>query len=156
METVYLARGADWSGFPGAVASAWRWSVQHPVVVLAIVAAWGIFAVWQYRWSKRQAREPSAQKATVRGTAQVLSFKQTKAVAWNDPSVITSELWGYSSGPGKTAPHWCDIRLQVHIPGRGPYVTVIKKLLGRMTVQVRVDPNDDPKNVLIDLSQPIT
>jgi hypothetical protein len=59
----------------------------------------------------------------------------------------------------------CRIELAVHIPGREPYVTVMRKPLGREgqaavqpgnTVQVRVDPDDDPKNVRIDVSQPIT
>src|ERR1700742_5152732 len=128
MKQVTLAYGRDWSGFPGAVASLWRWAVHHPVVVLAIVAALAIYGVWAYKWSKRQAREPSADKATVRGTAQVLSFKQTKAVAWNDPNVIHTELTGYYY-PSKNQRYWCAIRLDVHIPGREPYVTVIKKLL---------------------------
>jgi hypothetical protein len=58
----------------------------------------------------------------------------------------------------------CIIKLEVHIPGREQYVTVVRKPLNRAeraavqpgnTVQVRVDPDDDPKNVRIDLSQPM-
>jgi hypothetical protein len=162
MDTVNLARGADWSGLPGAVASLWRWAVQHPLVVLAIVAALAIYSVWAYRWSKRQAHEPSADKATLRGTARVLAFKQTKAMT--NSQAISSELTGYSHWD-KSSPYWCKIRLEVHIPGRDPYVSVIRKMLKPAqrsavqtgnTVQVRIDPNDDPKNVLIDLNPPIT
>src|SRR6516165_6504465 len=62
--------------------------------------------------------------------------------------------------PRKRRRYWCIIKLAVHIPGREQYVTVVRKLLRPEeraavqrgeTVQVRVDPDDDPKNVRIDL-----
>jgi hypothetical protein len=63
--------------------------------------------------------------------------------------------------PRKRRRYLCVIKLAVHIPGREQYVTVVRKLLrpeeraamqpGK-TVQVRVDPDDDPKNVRIDLN----
>jgi hypothetical protein len=168
MVTVNLAM-ADLSGVPGAIATAWRWAVHHPIVSIAVVAAWAIYAVWAYRWSKRQPHEPKAEKATLRGTAQVLSFKQTKGMDWD--SAIDVELYGKRNLLGrkreaaKNYKYWCIIKLAVHIPGREEYVIVARKPLGPeqraavqpgKTIQVRIDPEGEPKDVLIDFNQPIT
>jgi hypothetical protein len=146
MNQVTLASNAGYGGF----VSLWRWGVHHPVVALALAAGVAIYFVWAIKWgkrrSKRMSREPAPFKATLRGTAQVLSFKQFS---------------GYGYG-GRNC--WCKFRLEVHIPGREPYVTVIQLVLDKaqrsavrrgMTLQVRVDPHGDPKNVYIEaLHQP--
>ena len=161
MNQVTLASGdlGTWSGFLEGLASFWRWAVHHPVVVLAIVAAWAIYSVWGYRWSKRQAREPAIGKATLRGTAQVLSCKQTRGMDWTSFARY-GDFYGSPSRKNKPkVRYWCIVKLEVHLPGREPYVTVLRKPLNLaeraavqrgMTVRVRVDPNDDPKNVYID------
>jgi len=131
----------DVTQIPGALAELWRLIVHYPVPSAIVVGVWLLYTVWAIRWSKRQPREPKSERATLRGTAQVLSFKKTRGEAWNV---------GYL----------CIIELAVHIPGREQYVTVVRKLLRPEeraavqrgeTVQVRVDPDDDPKNVRIDL-----
>jgi hypothetical protein len=152
----------------GGIASAWRWAVHHPVVLIAVVAAWALYTAWAYKWSKRQPREPADEKATLHGTAQVQSFKQTKATDWH--SAIEMErsggrnLLGRKTEAAKNAKYVCAVKLAVHIPGREEYVAVVKKPLGPeqraamqpgATVSVRVDPNDDPKNVRLDVDRPI-
>jgi hypothetical protein len=142
------------SGWREGLASLWRWAVHHPVAALVIVAAVAIYFVWAIKWAprmlskrtKRMHREPSPKKATLGGTAQVLSFEQSK-------------------GPGSgLRNNWYIIRLKVHVPGRKPYMTVIRTIPNPaqrsavrrgITVQVGVDPHGDPKNVYIeDLHRP--
>jgi hypothetical protein len=158
----------DYRGALAAIASAWRWSVHHPVVILALVAVWALYGVWAYKWSKRQPREPADEKATLRGTAQVLSFKQTKVMDSQTESALEGfavrrNLLGRLTQVGKDAKYVCNIKLAVHIPGREEYVAVVKPLLGLeqraavqpgATVSVRVDPDDDPKNIRLDIEPP--
>ena len=148
----------DLTQIPGALAELWRLVVHYPVVSAGVVGVWLIYTVWAFRWSKRQPREPTDEKATLRGTAQVLSFKKTRGEAWNAGYLFLPAV--YVREPRKRRRYWCIIKLAVHIPGREQYVTVVRKLLGPderaavqrgETVQVRVDPDDDPKNVRIDL-----
>jgi len=151
------------------LAAAWRWAVHHPVVVIAILAAWALITVWGYKYSMRQPREPADEKATLQGTAQVLSFKQTKATDWHSAIEMENsgrrDLLGRKTEAAKNARYVCVIKLAVHIPGREEYVAVVKKPFGPeqraaaqpgATVSVRVDPDDDPKNVRIDVDQPTT
>lgn len=144
--------------------------VRHHVVPFGIVVGVGVSVIWwvlAYRWTKRQPHEPKVERATLRGTAQVLSFKEGHA----DWSYGEYRDYETSFNPFRRRQikrdlgHWCNIQLEVHIPGREQYVTVVRKLLRPAeqaavqrgnTVQVRVDPNDDPKNVRIDFDQPIT
>ncbi len=132
---------------------------HHHVVllVIALVAGWLIYNAWRHPWTdfRSLAREPSDERATLSGSAQVLSFKKTGA----------TELKALGYRPTRNTRYVCKIELEVHIPGREPYLTVVGKPLNRaeraavrpgMTVQVRVDPDDDPENVRIDFTQPIT
>jgi hypothetical protein len=153
----------DLSQIPPALSFLWHLVIHHPVVSAIVVGAWALYSVWAYKWSKRQPHEPKDERATLRGTAQVLSFKKTRGEAWNAgylflPAYMVRE-------PRKTRRYLCIIKLAVQIPGREQCVTVVRKLLGPAEraaaqpgkiVQVRVDPNDDPKNVRIDFNQPIT
>ena len=153
----------DLSQIPAGLSALWHLIVRYPLVSAIVVGAWVLYSVWAFRWSKRQPHEPKDERATVRGTAQVLSFKKTRGEAWNAgylflPAYMVRE-------PRKTRRYMCIIKLAVQIPGREQYVTVVRKLLrpaeraaaqpGKI-VQVRVDPNDDPKNVRIDFDQSIT
>ena len=105
-------------------------------------------------WSRRHpSGEPTVEGPRVTGTAQVLSFKKTStAVGWGGR--ITKET-----------PRVCIIELEVHIPGREPYVRVTRPALGPdkqavvqpgRTVAVEVD-GDRPQTgrVKIDFTQPI-
>ena len=99
--------------------------IRHHVVPVAIVVGvgiWAIYFAWSYRWSKRQPREPSDESATLRGTARVLSFKKTGAARLVDmgPQGVTNK---------KKAHYYCIMKLEVHIPGREPYVTLMRKTL---------------------------
>ena len=149
----------DLTQIPGALAELWRLVVHYPVVSAGVVGVWLIYTVWAFRWSKRQPREPTDEKATLRGTAQVLSFKKTRGEAWNAGYLFLPAV--YVREPRKRRRYWCIIKIAVHIPGREQYVTVVRKLLRPEeraavqrgeTVQVRVDPDDDPKNVRIDMN----
>ena len=134
--------------------------IRHHVVPVAIVVGvgiWAIYFAWAFRWSKRQPGEPSDESATLRGTARVLSFKKTGSVRLVDigSAGVTNK---------KKAHYVCIMKLQVHIPGREPYVTLIHKFLRPeeraglgpgSIIQVRVDPHGDPKNVRMDLGQAI-
>ena len=64
----------------------------------------------------------------------------------------------------KKAHYYCIMKLEVHIPGREPYVTLMRKTLRPeervglgpgSIIQVRIDPHGDPKNVRMDLGQAI-
>jgi hypothetical protein len=145
------------------------WAVHHPVVSIAIFAVWAIYTVWAYKWSKRQPREPADEKATLQGTAEVLSFKQTKGMDLHSATQVELHgqrgLLGRKTAAARNARYYCTIKLAVHIPGREEYVAVVKKPLGpeqRAVVQpgatasVRVDPDGDLKNVRIDVDQPRT
>ena len=159
----------DYKGALAAVASAARWAVHHPVVLIAIVAVWAMYTVWAYKWSKRQPHEPTEEKATLQGTAEVLSFKQTKGMDVHSAVAVDlsghRDLIGRKTKAARNARYWCTIKLAVHIPGREDYVAVVKEPLGPeqraavhpgATVSVRVDPDDDPKNVRIDVDHPTT
>jgi hypothetical protein len=149
------------------LASAWSWVVHHPVVAVALLAAWALYTVWAFKWSKRQPREPSVGKATLHGTAQVLSFKQTKGMDSHSASEVEyygqRNLLGRKTKAARNAHYYCKIKLAVHIPGREEYVAVVSKYLGPeqraavqpgATVSIRVDPDGDPKNVRLDVDQP--
>lgn len=151
----------DVSQIPAALSALWHLIIRYPVASAIVVAAWALYSVWAFRWSKRQPHEPKDERATLRGTAQVLSFKKTRGEAWN-AGYLFLPVWVVRE-PRKTRRYWCIIKLAVHITGREQYVTVVRKLLGPEgraaaqpgnTVLVRVDPNDDPKNVRIDVNQP--
>jgi hypothetical protein len=76
-----------------------------------------------YKWSKRQPREPADEKATLHGTAQVLTFKQTKVMDSETASALDGfafrrNLLGRLTKVGKNAKYVCNIKLAVHIPGR--------------------------------------
>ena len=149
----------DLSQIPPALSFLWHLVIHHPVVSAIVVGAWVLYSVWAYKWSKRQPHEPKDERATLRGTAQVLSFKKTRGEAWNAGYLFLPAV--YVREPRKRRRYWCIIKIAVHIPGREQYVTVVRKLLGPderaavqrgETVQVRVDPDDDPKNVRIDVN----
>jgi hypothetical protein len=144
--------------------------VQHHAVLLAIVVGvplFAIYSVWAFRWSKRQPREPARKDATLVGTGKILSFKKTNGMDWSAGSrdyMNAVEYGGWASRKEKrNARYYCKIELAVDIPGREPYVAVVRKPLNYderaavkpgMTFEVRVDPDDDPKNVLLDLKAP--
>jgi hypothetical protein len=76
---------------------------------------------------------------------------------------VRRNLLGRLTQVGKDAKYVCNIKLAVHIPGREEYVAVVKPLLGLeqraavqpgATVSVRVDPDDDPKIILLDIEPP--
>jgi hypothetical protein len=139
--------------------------IRHYAVPIAIgVGAWVIVCVIAYRWTKRQPHEPTDERATLRGTAQVLSFKKTRGTDWASIRWYPTVTGGIGAKPKRNARYWCIIKLAVRIPGREQYATVVRKPLGPaeraavrpgMAVQVRVDPDDDPKNVRIDLNEPV-
>jgi hypothetical protein len=110
---------------------------DHPllsaIVVVLVVIGVAPFFAWVYRFMKRG--EPT-------GTGQVLSFVQ-----------ISNNKNGHDL---------CRIELEVNIPGREPYVTVVEKLLWPAAqaalqpgkaVLVRVD-TDDPKSLWFDFNRP--
>ena len=157
MEPVNLAYPVEQSG--GAWQSVLDFIGHHHVVllVIALVAGWLIYNAWRHPWTdfRSLAHEPPDERATLRGSAQVLSFKKTGATEFRSLGYI----------PTRNTRYICKIELEVRIPGREPYLTVVGKLLNRaeraavrrgMTVQVRVDPDDEPQNVRIDFDQPIT
>jgi hypothetical protein len=126
----------------GGLAWLWHLVVNHPVVSAIVVGAWVIYSVIVLRWMKRHPWEPTVERATLSGTAQVLSLKTT-------------------SRRDVTGRRLCRIKVAVHVPGREPYVTEVKKMLGPegqfaaqpgTTVGVRADP-DRPEMVRIDLIQ---
>jgi hypothetical protein len=102
------------------------------------------------------------------GTAQVLTFKQTKVMDSETASALDGfafrrNLLGRLTKVGKNAKYVCNIKLAVHIPGREEYVAVVKPLLGLeqraavqpgATVSVHVDPDGDPKNIRLDIDPP--
>lgn len=140
---------------------------HYPVPVLVIVVALVAYGVWGYKWSKRQPLEPADEDATLAGTARVLSFQRTNALDSSNASfTYISALENYGSLASrkekKKARYYCKIKLAVDIPGREPYEAVVKRPFNRadqaavqpgMIVRVRVDPDDDPQNVLIDLKR---
>ena len=114
-----------------------HFAYDHPVafafVVGMVVIGVAPLFVWVHRFMKR---------AEPRGTAQVLSFVKIR---------------GNENGHDL-----CRIELEVNIPGREPYVTVVEKLLWPAAqaalqpgkaVLVRVD-TDDPKSLWFDFNRP--
>jgi|SRR6516225_6443578 hypothetical protein len=111
------------------------------IAVASVVGWFVIFFLIGWVRNRLSSDEPTDERATLRGTAQVLSLKT-------------------GSGLGQV---WGTIELEVHIPGSEPYVKSVYKQLepeqiaavqpGK-TVQVRVDP-DKPKKFRIDFNQPI-
>jgi hypothetical protein len=114
-----------------------HFAYDHPVafafVVGMVVIGVAPLFVWVHRFMKR---------AEPRGTAQVLSFVKIR---------------GNENGHDL-----CRIELEVNIPGREPYVTVVEEPLwpaGQAAVQpgktvlVRVD-TDNPKSLWFDFNHP--
>jgi hypothetical protein len=145
--------------------------VRHHAILLTVlgivvgIPLYAIYTVWAFRWSKRQPREPARKDATLVGTGKVLSFKKTNGLDWSEGSrdymnALDYDGWA-SRREKRNARYYCKIELAVDIPGREPYVAVVNKPLNYaeraavkpgMTFQVRVDPNGDPKNVLLELN----
>jgi hypothetical protein len=107
--------------------------VQFAIVVGMVVIGVAPFFVWAHRFMKR---------AEPRGTAQVLSFVKIRG--------------------NKNGRNLCRIELEVNIPGREPYVTVVEKplwpagqaaLQPGKTVLVRVDA-DKPESLRFDFNHP--
>ena len=105
--------------------------VQFAIVVGMVVIGVAPFFVWAHRFVKR---------AEPRGTAQVLSFVKIRG--------------------NKNGRDLCRIELEVHVPGREPYVKGVNYYLGPRgrravkpgrTVAVSVD-SADLQNVRIDFS----
>ena len=114
-------------------------AVGIPVAAVLVIGVIWVGWLWWLGWSENRRQ--------VSGTARVLSFAKTPA-----------------DQADQRGRRWCRIKLEVHVPGREQYVTVLRKPLGAAeqaavqpgkTVQVRADP-DKPKSVRIDFSQPIT
>ena len=132
----------------------WGLVVKYPVPIGIVAGIVVIVFVILYRWANRkpdevnrQPDEPPVERPTLTGTAQVLSFKNTRA------TTLSHAFWGEDQP-------LCRIELEVHVPGREPYVKVVNYYLGPRgrravkpgrTVAVSVD-SADLQNVRIDFS----
>ena len=132
----------------------WNLAVKYPLPIGIVAGIVVIVFVILYRWANRkpdevnrQPDEPPVERPTLTGTAQVLSFKNTRA------TTLSHAFWGEDQP-------LCRIELEVHVPGREPYVKVVNYYLGPRgrravkpgrTVAVSVD-SADLQSVRIDFS----
>ena len=125
----------------GGIVPVTEWLFKHPVIGIPVAAVLAIGVIWVLRlWG--QVWSENRQK--VSGTARVRSLAKSAA--------------------DQRGRCWCQIELDVNIPGRDPYLTLMEQQLvpdeiaaiqQGMTVPVLADP-DNPKSVRIDFGQPIT
>ncbi|OBH07060.1 hypothetical protein A5696_01560 [Mycobacterium sp. E2699] len=111
------------------------------IAVAYVVAALAIPFLTGWVWNRMSPAEPPDERATLRGSAQVLSLKAASGLR---------QVWG-------------TVELEVHIPGSEPYIKSVYRQFEPeelaaaqpgMTVQVRADP-DKPKRFRIDFNQPV-